>query len=72
MLGSQLAVKVEGIVQGSTQNLKQKLARKVRAVQVTVTSQANSNVVSLDGKVINIYHIKRLLESTLIGFLLFF
>ena len=47
-LGSQFAVKVEGIVQGTSQH---RLARQVRAVQVTVTSQSNSNPVATDVKV---------------------
>jgi len=49
-LGSQLAVKVEGIVQGSSQH---RLTRQVRAVQVTVTSQFNANPVAPDGKVVD-------------------
>ena len=50
-IGAQLAVKVEGIVQVSSRQ--SPCQRRVRAVQVTVTSQANntSNLIGPDGKV---------------------
>jgi len=54
LMGQQMAVKIEGIVQVTSSQQTSTIGRRVKAVQVTVTSQSNSTtapVIGPEGKV---------------------